>query len=30
MIVLIEPPMENWGVLGKPATDLDPGFRIDV
>jgi len=30
MIILPEPPMENWGVLGKPATDLDHGFKIDV
>jgi len=30
MIILLESPMENWGVLGKPATDLDHGFTIDV
>lgn len=30
MIILIEPPMENWGVLGKPATELDIGFKVDV
>lgn len=30
MIILIEPPMENWGILGKPASGMDIGFKIDV
>jgi phenylpyruvate tautomerase PptA (4-oxalocrotonate tautomerase family) len=30
-IVLSEAPMENWGIRGgKPASDLDLGFRVDV
>jgi 4-oxalocrotonate tautomerase family enzyme len=29
-IILIEPPMENWGVLGRPASEIDVGFKIDV
>jgi len=31
MIVLNEPPMKNWGVRGgKPANEVDFGFKIDV
>ncbi len=31
MIVLMEPPLENWGVRGgKPADDIDFDFKIDV
>lgn len=30
MVILIEPPMENWGGLGKPASDINIGFKIDV
>lgn len=31
MIVLLEPPMENWGIRGgKSASDVDFGFKIDV
>ncbi len=31
MIVLYEPPMENWGVRGgKPACDVDFDFKIDI
>lgn len=31
MIVLNEPPLENWGIRGgKPASDLDIGFEIKV
>jgi len=30
MVILIEPAMENWGIQGKPATDMDLGFKIDV
>jgi phenylpyruvate tautomerase PptA (4-oxalocrotonate tautomerase family) len=30
-IVLQEPPMENWGVRGgKPASEVDLGFRVDI
>ncbi|WP_434512840.1 tautomerase family protein [Desulfitobacterium sp. AusDCA] len=30
-IVLHEPPMENWGVkCGKPANEVDLGFKVDV
>ena len=30
-IVLIEPPLENWGVRGgKPASEVDLGFKITV
>ena len=31
MIILLEPPMENWGVRGgQPASEVDFGFKIDV
>jgi phenylpyruvate tautomerase PptA (4-oxalocrotonate tautomerase family) len=31
MIILHEPPMKNWGVRGgKPANEVDFGFKIDV
>ncbi|MFA5269899.1 MAG: tautomerase family protein [Methanoregula sp.] len=31
VIVLHEPPMENWGIRGgRPASEVDVGFRIDV
>lgn len=30
-IVLYEVPMENWGIRGGvPASEVDPGFKIDV
>ncbi|KTE89469.1 4-oxalocrotonate tautomerase [Desulfitobacterium hafniense] len=30
-IVIYEPPMENWGIQGgKPANEVDLGFKIDV
>lgn len=30
-IVLNEPPKENWGIRGgKPADEIDLGFKIDV
>lgn len=30
-IVLLEPPLENWGVKGgKPASEVDLGFNIKV
>ena len=31
MIVLYEPPMENWGIHGgKPANEVNLGFKVDV
>jgi len=31
LIVINEPPLENWGVRGgKAASDIDLGFKIDV
>src|SRR5690554_6773223 len=30
MIILLEPPLQNWGIVGKPATDIDLGFKTDV
>ncbi|WP_321421646.1 tautomerase family protein [uncultured Methanobacterium sp.] len=31
MIILLEPPMENWGIRGgQPASEVDFGFKIDV
>ena len=31
MIILLEPPLENWGVRGgKPASEVDFDFKIDV
>ena len=30
-VVLHEPPMENWGIRGgKPASEVNLGFRVDV
>jgi phenylpyruvate tautomerase PptA (4-oxalocrotonate tautomerase family) len=29
-IVLNEPPLENWGLRGVPASELDLGFKIEV
>lgn len=30
-IVLHEPPLENWGIRGgKPASDVDLGFKINI
>ncbi len=30
-IVLLEPPLENWGIKGgKPASEVDLGFKIQV
>jgi len=30
-VVLHEPPMENWGITGgKPTSEVDLGFRVDV
>ncbi len=30
LIVLIEPPLENWGVRGQPACDVDLGFNLQI
>ncbi len=31
IIVLHEPPLESWGIRGgKPASEVDIGFKIDV
>jgi hypothetical protein len=31
MIVLLEPPLENWGIRGgRPASEVDLGFKIDI
>ncbi len=31
LIVIHEPPMENWGVDGgMPASEVDVGFKVDV
>jgi len=31
IIVLYEPPLENWGIRGgKPANEVDLGFKIDI
>ena len=31
LIILHEPPKENWGIhWGKPASEVDVGFKIDV
>ncbi|MBI5680795.1 MAG: tautomerase family protein [Methanobacterium sp.] len=31
VIILIEPPLENWGIRGgKPANEVDLGFNINV
>jgi phenylpyruvate tautomerase PptA (4-oxalocrotonate tautomerase family) len=31
LIILQEPPKENWGIRGgKPASEVDIGFKIDI
>ena len=30
MIVLTEPPLENWGLRGVPASEVDLGFNLNV
>jgi len=31
LIVLNEPPLDNWGVCGgTPASEIDLGFKLDV
>lgn len=29
-IILHEPPLDNWGVGGLPASEVNLGFRLDV
>ncbi|WP_062015329.1 tautomerase family protein [Aureimonas sp. AU4] len=29
-VILIEPPAQNWGVSGRPASEVDLGFAIEV
>jgi len=29
-IVLQEPPLENWGIRGVPASEIDLGFNLRV
>ena len=29
-IILHEPPLDNWGVGGRPASEIELGFRLDV
>lgn len=29
-IILHEPPLENWGIAGRAAADIDLGFGLDV
>lgn len=29
-VILHEPPLDNWGVGGKPASEVDLGFQLDV
>jgi len=30
IIVLHEPPLENWGIRGLPASEVDLGFSLNV
>jgi phenylpyruvate tautomerase PptA (4-oxalocrotonate tautomerase family) len=30
IIVLHEPPLENWGVRGKPASEIELGLNLNV
>lgn len=30
MVILLEPGLENWGIRGLPASEIDLGFKIDV
>jgi phenylpyruvate tautomerase PptA (4-oxalocrotonate tautomerase family) len=31
LVILLEPPMEDWGIRGgKPANEVDLGYRVDV
>lgn len=30
LIILNEQPLENWGIAGKPASEVDLGFNVNV
>ncbi len=30
IVILNEPPMENYGIRGLPASEVDIGFKLDV
>lgn len=30
LVILHEPPIENWGIAGRAASDIDLGFALDV
>lgn len=30
LIVVHEPPLENWGLRGRPASEVDLGFDLNV
>lgn len=30
LIVISEPQMENWGIRGTPASNVDLGFKLEV
>jgi len=30
LIVLHEPPLENWGIRGQPASEVNLGFNLNV
>jgi phenylpyruvate tautomerase PptA (4-oxalocrotonate tautomerase family) len=30
LIILNEPPLENWGLRGVPASETTIGFKLDV
>ena len=30
MVILNEPPLDHWGVDGKPASEMQFGYRLDV
>lgn len=30
LIVLHEPPLDNWGIRGQPASEMKLGFKLDV
>ncbi|GAA4766626.1 tautomerase family protein [Microbacterium gilvum] len=29
-IIVHEPPLENWGIAGRSASEIDLGFALDV
>jgi len=30
IIALVEPPLDNWGIRGLPASEVDLGFNLNV